>query len=272
MVVKVNEDKRSDVLARKAAWQKDYDTQKAEYDTQRRNFRMAQNAVSEAVANEIKKTIGNVPKYLDIRAEEDFVGYRVTVYYAEHNVHAEDKALSWNYSVTLSEKGEIRKESSSWSGLQATTVEQLNDLKESVRILEILNNMDWERILKKAMQDSPKWDDYVKAKSPESKNWGNEIVLATLEDAVGQNVLIKGDGERGGKVWYRIVGETPKRFNVQSFSGYTVDRINNGIGGNYNTIADMVNASDYTYGISKDKLVGFVQDWKHPEEIETIEF
>lgn len=272
MVIKVNEDKRSDVLARKAAWQKDYDAQKAEHDKQYRDYRMAQKAIGDAIADEIKKAIGNIPNYLDIRAEEHFMGYTVRVQYAEHAVHADDKALSWSYYATLSEKGELKKETNSWSGLQATTIEQLNDLKESVRILEILNNMDWERILKKAINDSPNYRDYVTTSEPTSVNWGNELILATIEDAIGQNILIKGDGERGGTIYYQIVGETPKRFTVKSFSAYSVERVKDGFDEAYKTLADYVDSTKYTYQISKDKLISLVSNWRHPEEIETIEF
>lgn len=162
MVIKVNEDRRSDVLSRKAVWQKDFDDRMARYQAQDKKYRLAQKAVSDEVIKTITNAIGGyMPKYLQIRAQEGFMGYEITINYAQNNVHAEDKSLSWNFDITLDRDGNVKKETGSWSGLQATTPEQLNDLRKTVQILEVLNDMDWKTILNKAIKDTPEYKDYI---------------------------------------------------------------------------------------------------------------
>ena len=276
MVIKVNEDRRSDVIARRDAWQKDYDAKKLAYDKQYFDYDTAREAVSDTLVQEIKKQIGNVPKseYLNIYAEPRWGGYEVHIEYAQRAVHNEDKALSWDFRIILDRNGTLKKESGSWSGLQATTSEQIKDLKETVRILEVINNMDWETLINNTVNKMPKRDEYITAPNPDSEakpDWKTELIQASIEDAIGQNILIKGRGEKGGTVYYKIIRQTPKRYEVASIPGYYIRDVQNG-NSQFDSIADVVaNYGRYTYGISKDKLAGLVNDWSS-DDVETIEY
>ena len=277
MITITNEDKRSDVLARKAAWQKDYDIKKAEYNAQEQAFENARDAVKEATIDEVKSQLGNIPKYLTIDVTPYRRRFEIKLDYADwSNVHKEDKALSWHFTVVLDEDGNVNKETGSWSGLQATTREQLDDLKETLRLLEVLNTMDWETIIKKAQSSLPKYKDYVTVTDPanDRPDWDREIINATLEDAVGKNILIKGTSDDSGRdTWYGIVKQTPKRFEVFTVLPYYVRQVQDGDTSNFDSIADIVNNSNrYTHGISKDKFYNLIYNWRDPENVETIEY
>ena len=127
--------------------------------------------------------------------------------------------------------GTIQKDSGSWSGLKATTAEQLSDLEETLRILKVINGLDWSNILAKANSNRPNWNDYVTLPSPsrrERPNFEMQLKQATIDDIIGRDVLIKGHGD--GKnynpnytVWYLIIGETGKQYKVVSIGNNSIN-------------------------------------------------
>ena len=90
-----------------------------------------------------------------------------------------NQSLAWSYSVGLDRDGNIKKESNSWSGLNAVTQEQLDDLEKSIEILKKLNIIDWESIVK---TDVPSVGDYVTTKTLPEKDFTFEQFNADLED------------------------------------------------------------------------------------------
>lgn len=140
-------------------------------------------------------------------------------------------ALVWNWEVKLDKDGNVVKDSGSWSGLKATTTEQIDDLVESVRILKILNTTDWSEILR-----SPKaqWGDYVDKGITNSildrKNarpkFEDDLQAAQLEDLIGGNTAIKlkQDQYYRGQVWILPTGLTDKFIKGYIFPDYQVDK------------------------------------------------
>lgn len=275
MIRNFKEGRRSDVLARKAAWQKDYDVKKAIYDKQESDYHEACYAIEQETINVVKSYLGNVPENLSINATTRFRGYEVRIEYDSANLFRDTTALHWHFRIALDREGNINKETGSWSGLQATTPEQLNDLKESVRILTILNDMPWDVILNTANNNYPKFDDYYKEPDPSrgAPDWNKELTLATIEDSIGQNVLIKGRNANGGRgeVYYRVIKQTPKRYEIATISPYAVDEV---LSGKVNqSMAEVVSYySRFTNGISKDKFFDLVYYSNTDDGVKTLEY
>lgn len=226
MIMKINEDRRSDIMAAMDAWEAEYDKQQAVYDDQKRNYNKVLYDVGKELEEEIKRAIGSTTLnlHIDVRPYAGIAtdSYEVHIDSNEFNKFSDNVALSWNWEVYLSSDGTIKKDSGSWSGLKATTVEQLDDLEETLRVLKVLNKLDWSSLLSSANAKRPNWNDFVTAPYPsrtDRPDFETQIKQATIEDAIGKDVLIKGRGD--GKnynpnytVWYYIIGETGKQYKV----------------------------------------------------------
>ena len=202
--------KRDDILRRKQAWENLRNKSREEYD----QYENARDSVFEILQAIVKDRIGSTSLSLNIRASKNRGGASVHVDNGD-NPHGE-QALNWQWNVTLSDEGEITKDSGSWSGLSATTPEQVDNLKESVRIIEILNNLDWGKILNVEL---PRYTDYVKTEVPERENFEQQLLEADVEDAAEQGLLIKGHGYKlytpRATVFYNVLNMTDKSFRVQ---------------------------------------------------------
>ena len=156
-----------------------------------------------SIAKTIEKNLSEMigPSTIDLQIKvdpwgkygENAFGVEVTGNYRD--IFNKSKALSWRWEAYIN-KGEVVKESSSYSGLQAITAEQIADLEESLRIFKILNNIDWDAILK---TPKPGYGDFVskddrsalrdrKANRPKFED---ELATLDLEDFVGSDTAIK---------------------------------------------------------------------------------
>lgn len=162
-------------------------------------------------------------------------------------------ALVWNWEVKFNEKGEIIKDSGSWSGLKAITAEQLDDLEESVRVLKLLNNADWAEILN---APKPKYEDYsdpeinksIQERKSSRPDFESDLISAQLEDLVGTNTAVKlsDDAEWRGNVWMFVTGITDKFVKGYIFPQFYLDK-------GYS--ADEIREKIYERRTSKSKLV-----------------
>lgn len=205
--------RRDDILRRKKAYEDAYSKRQQEYDQHRADLQ----SVLNNLADIIKSKIGDTLLDLNIHASISYMyggGIEVKVDNGDHP--HDDQALNWNWSVVLTQDGEVKKDSGSWSGLSATTTEQIANLKESIRVIEILNNLDWNALL---TVELPKFEDYVKTEVPKRDNFEQELLEANVEDAAQQGLLIKGHGYKyytpRAVVFYHILKENPKSFTVQ---------------------------------------------------------
>jgi hypothetical protein len=263
--LKITASKRDDILKRKQEWQANYDKKKARYDEEcnaykAEHLRRSQ-TIKEIVESQISKfDILNLD--IDVNPNWDN-GYEVRIKSNDNRIHSDDKALSWNYNVELSKNGEIKAETNSWSGLQATTRAQLDSLRATVECLEIINDMDWKQILS---IKAPEYDDYVKTEVPnsnEGRALDNELFEAELEELIGTNKVVKCRNFKYYNTWvdvYKgIVRFTPKQVEVFEISKDEIDS------GDINAIN---RAKGYTYRENKEDFL--TKDVIKPLVIEEI--
>ena len=103
--------------------------QKAKHDAQYAEFRNAQNQIFDGIKNQILAALNGIQLNLKVVVDTGYSlnenSVRVYVKSNDDREHATDKALSWTWEVSLDKDSTINKKSSSWSGLQATTTEQI---------------------------------------------------------------------------------------------------------------------------------------------------
>lgn len=281
MIRKINEDRRSDIISARDAWEAEYDKQQAVYDDQKRNYNRVLYDVGNELEVEVKKAIGPTSINLQVEARQygnyNSDSYGVYVSGNDFNKFSDDVALSWNWNVYLDKDGTVKKDSGSWSGLKATTVEQLDDLEETLRVLKVLNRLDWANLISRANAKRPNWNDYVTASSPSRRDrpdFETQLKQATIEDIIGKDVLIKGHGDDKNynsnyDVWYYIVGETGKQYKLYVFSNNTIN-IHTSEGNLAEFIHDYAKYSpDH---ITKDKFLNKIMYNPNSDKFETLEF
>lgn len=201
--------KRDDILRKKEEYHRLYDQRTSEYD----EYSHAVSDTFNKLADSIKKAIGYTTLNLRVNVKKLWNDIMVNI---DNGTDPHDRqALNWNWAARLNKDGELKTESGSWSGLSATTTEQIDNLKESVRILEILNNMDWKTILNVTLPDEA---EYVKTPLPVYDRFDDQLLELDVEDAAEKGLLIKGHAYKRyqkGTVYYNILNMTDKSFNVQ---------------------------------------------------------
>ena len=202
---------------RKAAKQAKKD---AQYNSWRKDYLAIANSVKEQIEDALSAfTSLNLEINVDLGWGSNTL--RVSIGSNQHKVHDEHKALSWNWDAYVDRKtGELKKESGSWSGLNAVTTEQIESLKQSAACLEVINSLDWESMLN---VDLPKYEDYVTndvyEKDPDDgRNFKQELLEADVENAINAGLWIKGHGYRvyrqSADVYYKVLKETPTQYEV----------------------------------------------------------
>lgn len=171
----------------------------------------------ESLSQLVRDKIGTTSLRLNIYADMKYSVMSIQVNNGDNP--NDDQALNWRWSVTLDKAGNIIKDSGSWSGLSAITQHQIDNLKESVRILEILNNIDWSDVLNVEL---PRYEEYVKTAVPDREDFEGEMMQEDIIDAMEQDKLLKGHGYKfytpRSTVFYKILRETPKQYEVQEIS------------------------------------------------------
>lgn len=190
---------------------------------------------------EMEKKVADIigPTSLNLSIKADPWGYfgakswTIAVNANEGGNFKDNIALVWNWEAKLDNEGNVVKDSGSWSGLKATTIEQLNNLEESVRIMKILNNIDWKVVLNSPMAN---YDDYMDpelSKSISDRNtarpkFEDELLNAALEDLIGTNVAIQlgSDSYYRGKVGMLITKMSDKFVTGYIFPWSYIDQPN----------------------------------------------
>ncbi len=255
--MKITARRRDDVLLKKSEnddrIKKYDDAQHAAYNEFRNEQRSRFNKLEDVIRNKLPSS-----DVLNIHCETAFDGIECNVHYAQGKNHDEKFALVWNYRAVLTASGEVKTETGSWSGLSATTPNQIEDLKKSVEILTILISLDWKSLLQVEL---PNYEDYMKdlPERPERKDFSEELLQATIEDLIESGEYFKGIPGSGkayrGPVWFRIIKETPTQVEVEEVHD--------------SQIADYVanNKEGYTYRVKKSV---FQRDML-PKQIEVYE-
>lgn len=265
------EDRRSDIIAARDAWDTEYNRLKSKFDSEVDVWDSAKEELGLFIADQVKVALGRVGKDLQVDADFSF-GRLAHVRVGNGTFVNYDSPLTWNFDVTLDKEGNIKKETGSWSGLNATTLEDVKKLRDIVDALEILNNMDWYTILSNMYEKYPNWEDYVKTKVPrrdERPAFEKDIRLLDIEDAVGKEVLVKGNPmrydvrfSREGS-YYIIHKKTPKQVSVTECSVRQVD----GVKEKHpeDSLFDIVSRYGMDYNVTMDKFLNIL-----PQTIEVI--
>lgn len=220
----IRSSRKDDLLKQKAEWQMKFDARNQVYKDQERNYHNARwdwiDNLTSLVTKQFQSYIDKLPG-LVITADRSWGDVEIRFNYEDHGRDdRERKSLLWDYYVKLNEKGEIKKESNSWSGFQAVTSAQIDDLMNSANLLKAIVNFDWAPLLEKAQQEMPKSKNYIGITDPhydpDYKDPGYDKMIreAEIEDALESGKWIKGTSNYGSATWFYIVSQTPKFYNI----------------------------------------------------------
>ena len=231
----------------------EYDAKKNERDIQKDTYKNVVRGIKDGVKSNLEKILP-YSDLLDINISQeydynnDFKSYLgIKISYELHKTA--DQSLAWNYYVSLDRNGNVKKESGSWSGLNAVTKEQLDDLEKSIEILKKLNDIDWEPILKTNIPDIR---NYITADPlPKRIDFTFEQFNADLEDFVGQDVMF---------ISKYLLDNTKNYYG--SRYGYIIKRLTNKrveYVPIYDPIVNLKNNKDYINHIKEQSQEGYTE-------------
>lgn len=248
---------REDILKQKAEYEAEFKRRADAYDAQYDKYEEARYQLFDSVKEEIERQLGTLASgnqlYINVRDAWDS---NLAVHIDNgDNPHDDTKALAWKYDVELRENGEVVKETGSWSGLNGTTPEQLENLEYTVEVLKALNNIDWKNILNVVL---PEYGDYVTMRNPkydkDKPDFDAMLFDADVKDAIGKNILFHRPEESSysRNPYYKVVSETPKNYNVAEIYNYYVTREDYRDGKTLEEIVDQF--TKFPKRIAKDKF------------------
>ena len=274
--MKITCNRRDDILKQKYEYEAKRAERQARYDEQEQRFYQAENDITSMVEDEIRHQLSRF-KALNFNVSVDrgrwrTPGLRVRVECNENEKFDDNVALAWNYNANLNRNGEVEKETSSWSGLKATTADQLESLTETLEALKYLNSVDWATVLNKEM---PEYKDYITEEDPsfdsDTPDFDRMLMEADIEECIGNpNILISGEAgssssfRTGRSVYYKILRETPKQYEVTEYYKPYVDEYMKT--NDDDTLLDKARSYRHTYRIAKDKFFSLIDN-----PVETVE-
>lgn len=259
--MKITASKRDEILKRKA----EYDAKVAKYEARNAETTRAYNEAQDAVLSKVQTAVEELLAGLDSLTVEATSRHYFGGRGAHVKVDCKSGALRWTYEASLAADGQLSTDTTSWTGLSATTPEEVDSLKQTAEALDRLVNADWATILD---VETPNYKDYMDLTNipPDPEDFNKQLEEVTFEELIGQDKLIKvfnweGSGYRGRYVWVKLTGQTPSFWKVNVFSDHVV------INDFYGESPDKYNYSE-RYGdirVSKSKL-----RIPQPEEIKEI--
>lgn len=233
--MKIIASRKDEILKRKSEYESDKAIRQSKYDEQYKKWDDAIEAVYNKVKSYIENGLSKFDKLdFDISVDSGFRGdgLRLTLECNEDDKFDETSALSWSYKASIDKNGEIKKETSSWSGLQATTSKQLDSLRQTLEALEFLNSVDWGALLN---VDVPEYSNYINVKNPEyesaPEDFDRLLMKADIEDIIGTTSgVLSSSGDSKyyeGDVYRFIKSQTDKSFVVFDVPTYSIERFVN---------------------------------------------
>ena len=202
------------------------DEQQRILDEQKRRYKVERKSATDAVAAYVRAQIvgatnkefaNDLRVFVDVDrwVHDNYRRAEIRVDYGEHRVSDESLPLKWRWSFKIDSKGRTSRESSSWSGLNATTSDHIAQLRQSVNALEALSNLDDERLVKLAFQNVPAYDEYVTQKVDNVDE--TSYVYKKLDALAGEDVFVAGEENWYGRYYYKIVKDTGKQYAVEAW-------------------------------------------------------
>lgn len=274
--------RKDDLIREQQQWKMRHDARQVLYDEQEGRYDKARWDWEDSVANLVRSTfssyINKLPD-LDIQVNNYYYGSNgIEISMKYEHLFNESFSLNWSYNIAMTDKGDIKKETSSWSGFNAVTSEQIEDLMNSANFLKAVVDFDWAPLLKEAKASVPKYSQYVGIRDPRydddyrDPGYDKMIKEAEIEDALDSGMWIKIDSDWGTGRWVYIISETPKFYTYTSIGNREITHAtpeNSNIESLKSHITDPKNASSYYVDrIKKDKL-RFTNpiETKTPEEL-----
>lgn len=233
--MKITANRKEEVLRRKAEYDAAMKAYNDDWETRRRNYQAAEREVLNPIEDTLNAELSKFSLLqFDVSADFNFGSLvEVRISCNEHSKFDDSVALAWSYEALLDPStGELKRNTSSWSGMQATTRAQLDSLKQSVDALEYLLTVDWASLLN---VQQPDYDKYFEGRlaRPEHQDFKSELIEAELAECVGTNTLVKvhnfdSSGYGGRTVYVRIVRETPSQYVVNVLTEWTIENIRSG--------------------------------------------
>ena len=250
--MKITCTKRDDILKRKKEYEADRSQRQARFDAQHKNFMDESLSRRKTIENAVKNLLAHTG--LEIRINVDYASFSNPSYKIEiideDDMHNPDKSLAWRWNVYITDKGEVTKESSSWSGLNAVSKKNIDNLKAIVAVLEKLNDIDWKSVLSVT---PPNYNDYITEKNPkwdrDVPDFDKELLEVDIEDIIGTE---KGVFRNSGSKYYRgnvysvIVKQSGSQYTVADVPAFTVE--------NNRSVDISSKIESESYRISKDKF------------------
>lgn len=255
--MKIFASRRDEILRQKAEWEAERDAAYALRDQEDDEFAKAEYAIFDPIKENLEHMLQQYRSLtFDVSVGRDFgsiLAARISC--NENNKFSDDSALSWSYKATLSEDGEVIKETSSWSGLKAVTESQMQSLTETLEALKYLNSIDWKVLLDKTL---PNYKDYYKTDTSKYRNapdFDRMLLEADIEEAIGKSVLLKGASgldNRGyprGESYYMVLKETSTQYEVVKIPGYEISDDKDAL----KSVVE--HYKPYSYRLRKDNLI-----------------
>lgn len=225
MKISVTASKIDDIIRERDAYNAEAKKQNDTHNYQERKLREATKRNNDEVENAIRSQVPGLED-VDIRVEKTWWDDGIKVEFVSED-RRDNKSLRWRWSVSLDKKGDIRKESSSWSGLEAVTPEQVADLQKTVNTITNLVNLDWVPILQAGIEGQPDYYDYVSVREMRSRDneFSKALRTASVEELIGKEVWIKSKAQYSESEWF--ARDTWYLIHSQSDKFYTVSQTNN---------------------------------------------
>ena len=224
----IRADRRADIIRQRDEYEANYNRMKEQNEKEAQAFTEANDAVTRPISQSLEDMFKQFDR-LQVDIDVDTYGHWRSKNPIQVRIRVNDRnhfesALSWNFDVQISSEGEVIKETGSWSGLSATTEDNLEELQQTLSALRLLNNMDWATILNKKLPDP---GDYYKSPYPnrnDRPNFEQMLMEEDLKDIIGKPAAIKvenwpSSGWRGSYVWIQILKETPSQYTARVFWG-----------------------------------------------------
>ena len=213
-------DTRDELIQKRNAWKMKYDARQQLYNDQERNYNRATKSWVDNLKNIVNKQFSSyISKLPGLRINVDrYWGVRIRF---EYEPRRDNTSLKWSYEVILDgDTGDLKKESNSWSGFQAVTSEQIDDLMNSANFLKAIVDFDWASLFEEAQRNQPQYKNYIGIRNPqydpEYKDPGYDRMIrdAEIDEAVESGKWVKGTNSYGGATWVFVVSQTPKFYNI----------------------------------------------------------